>query len=80
MYQSILPPEEPMQPEQAHPSMVYVKEKLKWEYKQIARDLKKESLPSNDELNKLGADGWEMTGIAQNPPLIYYYFKRLKDE
>lgn len=76
----MLPPDEPMQPEQAHPSMVYVKEKLKWEYKQVARDLKKESLPSEEELNELGADGWEMTGIAQNPPFIYYYFKRLVEE
>ncbi len=79
MFQSILPPEEPMQPEHAQPGMVYVHEKLKWEYKQVVRDLTKEKLPSEDDLNELGADGWEMSGVAQNPPFIYYYFKRLTD-
>jgi hypothetical protein len=27
-------------------------------------------------MNALGEDGWEMTGIAQQPPNAYFYFKR----
>ena len=80
MYHNILPPDEPMEPEHEHIPMVYVREKLKWEYKQVTFDLTKEILPSEKDLNLLGADGWEMSGIAQNPPFAYYYFKRLRDE
>jgi hypothetical protein len=28
-------------------------------------------------LNTLGEEGWELAGVAQQPPLAYYYFKRL---
>jgi len=80
MNHSIIPPHEPRQPEPVHPPMIYVKESLKWEYKQIARNLKKESPLSEEELNALGAEGWEMSGIAQQPPVAYYYFKRLVDK
>ena len=43
MNHSIIPPHEPKQPEPIHPPMIYVKESLKWEYKQITRDLETES-------------------------------------
>jgi hypothetical protein len=77
MNHSIIPPHEPRQPEPVHPPMIYVKESLKWEYKQIARDLKKEGPLNEAELNPLGEEGWEMSGIAQQPPFTYFYFKRL---
>jgi hypothetical protein len=77
MNHSIIPPHEPKQSEPIRPPMVYIKESLKWEYKQIVRNLKKEGALSEDELNGLGAEGWEMSGIAQQPPLTYLYFKRL---
>lgn len=77
MNYSIIPPRAPKPPEPVHPPMIYVKETLKWEYKQIARDLEKEGPLDESELNALGADGWEMSGIAQQPPITYYYFKRL---
>ena len=80
MNHSIIPPHEPKQPEHVHPPMIYVKESLKWEYKQIARDLEKEGPLSEEELNALGAEGWEMSGVAQQPPVTYYYFKRLVDK
>lgn len=77
MNHSIIPPHEPRQPEPVHPPMIYVRESLKWEYKQIARDLKKEGPLNEAELNALGEEGWEMSGIAQQPPFTYFYFKRL---
>ena len=80
MNHSIIPPHEPKQPELVHPPMIYVKESLKWEYKQITRNLKKEGPLSEAELNVLGEEGWEMSGVAQQPPVTYYYFKRLVDK
>jgi hypothetical protein len=80
MNHSILPQHEPKKLEPVHPPMIYIKESLKWEYKQIARDLKKEGPLSEEELNALGAEGWEMSGVAQQPTVAYYYFKRLVDK
>ena len=75
----LIPPFDPRQSEPARPRMVYVEKQLKWEYKQMIRNLDKESPPDEAELNKLGAQGWEMSGVAQQPPLAYFYFKRLVD-
>jgi hypothetical protein len=77
MNRTLIPPYEPKQSEPIRPPMVYVEKQLKWEYKQIVRDLKKESPPNEEELNKLGEEGWEMSGVAQQLPLAYFYFKRL---
>lgn len=75
MQRSLIPPREP-QHEPVRPPMIYVEKQLRWEYKQIVRNLENEKLLDEAELNALGEDGWEMTGIAQQPPVIYYYFKR----
>jgi len=72
----IIPPREPQQHEPIHPPMIYVKKPLQWEYKQIVRNLADEKPLDEKELDALGEDAWEMTGIAQHPPLTYYYFKR----
>jgi hypothetical protein len=76
MNRTLIPPYEPKQSEPVHPPMAYVEKRLKWEYKQIVRNLKKESPPDEAELNELGEAGWEMSGVAQQPPLAYFYFKR----
>jgi hypothetical protein len=59
--------------------MIYIKEPVKWEYKQIVRDLKKEQPLSEEELNALGKEGWEMSGIAQHSNKSYFYFKQLAE-
>lgn len=76
MNHAVIPPHEPGQSEPVRPPMVYVKKSLKWEYKQIVRDLEKEKPLDGAELDVLGEEGWEMSGIAQHPPVTYYYFKR----
>jgi hypothetical protein len=58
--------------------MVYVTEKTIWEYKQVTRNLSKENIPSEEELNKLGKDGWELVCVLKDSPLAYFYFKRMK--
>lgn len=80
MNHAIIPPYEPKHPEQVRPPMIYVEKQTKWEYKQIIRDLEQEHLPDEAELNALGAEGWELSGVAQQPPLAYFYFKRLIEE
>lgn len=77
MNHSIIPPHEPKPMEPVHPPMIYVKEPLRWEYKQVTRDLENEGPLSEAELNALGAEGWEMAGVAQQPPAAHFYFKRL---
>jgi hypothetical protein len=78
MNNMLIPPREPQQ-NPIRPPMIYVEKQLKWEYKQMIRNLEKESPPEEAELNKLGAEGWEMSGVAQQPPLAYFYFKRLAE-
>ena len=58
--------------------MVYVNEKTVWQYKQVVRNLSRESAPGEEELNKLGKEGWELIAIMQDSPMAYFYFKRIK--
>lgn len=60
------------------PMLVYVKEKSTWAYKLITRNLSQEEAPTEEELNGLGADGWELAGIVGDSPLVYFYFKRMR--
>jgi len=76
MQHALIPPREPGQSESIRPPMIYVEKQLKWEYKQIVRNFENEKLLAETELNALGEDGWELTGIAQQPPNTYFYFKR----
>lgn len=60
----------------SEPRMVYVHESLRWEYKQIVFRLDAGGVPSCDELDSLGAEGWELAATLSNPPMAYLYFKR----
>jgi hypothetical protein len=75
MQRFLIPPREP-QHEPIRPPMIYIEKRLKWEYKQIVRNAESEKPLDEAELNALGEDGWEMTGVVQQTPLTYYYFKR----
>jgi hypothetical protein len=59
--------------------IVYVKDNSVWEYKVLNRNLSKEEAPSEEELNTLGKDGWELAGVFTDSPFVHFYFKRLKD-
>lgn len=58
------------------PPMIYVSEEPRWEYKQLVRNLEKEQPPTEAELNALGKEGWELAGVLNHSPLVYFYFKR----
>ena len=58
--------------------MVYVKEQTVWEYKLLSRNLSKQEAPSEEELNSLGKEAWELAGVFTDSPFVHFYFKRLK--
>jgi hypothetical protein len=48
----------------------------RWEYKELARDAESGELPTEAELNALGADGWELAGTVRAGQRVHFYFKR----
>ena len=60
------------------PPVVYVRERAGWEYRRLRRDLRREEAWTEEELDDLGADGWELTGLFTFDSHAYAYFKRLK--
>lgn len=74
----LLPPRPPLPeaPTVAAPT-IYVQKSVQWEYRQLIRNLGKEAAPTADELNALGQEGWELTGVTTDAPFVYFYFKRL---
>jgi hypothetical protein len=62
----------------APPPMVYVYETTRWEYKVVVRNIDKEALLSEDDLNALGLEGWELAGTATLPHQVQFYFKRVR--
>jgi len=70
-------PDQPTQ--RVAPPIVYVTEKTRWEYKQVVRSLSENKFPSEEELNLLGKDGWELVSILNSSGFLCLYFKRPKD-
>ena len=60
-----------------HTPMVYVHDRTVWQYKVVTRDVPL-SL-SEEELNTLGKEGWELTGVITQGGVTHFYFKRMKD-
>jgi hypothetical protein len=58
------------------PPIVYVQEQPRWEYKQLIRNLAEEHPPTEEEMNTLGGEGWELAGIFTDSPFVYVYLKR----
>ena len=46
----------------------------RWEYREIVRETSE--LLSERELNELGQDWWELTGVAPAGSRVHFYFKR----
>jgi hypothetical protein len=74
--QHLLPP--PPQPEKpqlprVQPPKIYVYDKQRWESKVMVQ-----STVSEEELNALGTEGWELVGVVALPETTRFYFKRAK--
>ena len=48
-----------------------------WEYHYIRRE-SGESALAQAELDALGADGWELVGVASAGAALHFYFKRVR--
>lgn len=59
------------------PPMVYVAPV--WEYKLLKRELGAESPIDEQELNALGAEGWELTATVPTATVVHFYFKRARE-
>ena len=71
------PPSEPQRPQVQAPT-IFVYERQKWEYKVVSMNA--DQLPlSQDELNALGKDGWELVGIVPLSSAVQFYLKRLRE-
>jgi hypothetical protein len=67
-------PGSPVPPEsRIDPPLVAVEPR--WEYKEVVREVTS-GLPSEAELNALGAAHWELTGIVPAGTQVHFYFKR----
>lgn len=70
-------PEEPVQPGPA--PIIYVREPVRWEYRQLIRELDREGLLDEAALNQMGAEGWELAAALTHGSQAYYVFKRVLD-
>ncbi len=60
-------------------------EPLRWEYRVLTVDAREADLPSTDNLNELGSQGWLLVGILDQgatgrSSLVQYYFVRQRQE
>jgi len=62
-------------PFRVEPPLVFVP--LKWEYKYLVRNPVDEPPIGEEELNALGAEGWELAAVFAGPGSVHFYFKRL---
>jgi hypothetical protein len=60
-----------------HTPIVYVRDRTVWQYKVLSRDVPLS--PSEEELNALGKEGWELTAVLSQGAVTRFYFKRMKD-
>jgi hypothetical protein len=71
------PQPQPTQSPHTQP-MVYVYEHTDWEYKVVEKDVTEQESLSEQELNGLGAAGWELAGVTTVRDTMRFYFKRLR--
>jgi hypothetical protein len=55
---------------------VYTHDSPAWEYKLFIRDMEADNPPDEEEINPLGALGWELVGMFLHSGILYFYFKR----
>jgi hypothetical protein len=59
----------------------YPAERAAWEYRCLIIDPQREAIPREEELSKLGEEGWALSSILDQSrssaqPFIYFYFIR----
>ena len=68
------------QPQQlrVQPPTVFVYEQQQWEYHVVTSNVAGKSTPSEEVMNALGRDGWELVGVVQLRGKVQFFFKRAK--
>lgn len=64
----------PSNSENVQPSMVYVSESIQWEYRQLSSD----TPPTEEILNELGKEQWELCAVVASNEKFIAYLKREK--
>jgi len=57
--------------------VVYVRDEATVVYKVLERDLNTEAAPTEDELNALGAEGWQIAGMITVGDQLLFYLQKL---
>jgi hypothetical protein len=70
------PPQEPQHP-YVQPPTVFVYERQGWEYK-VVGSAATDAVLSENELNALGKDGWELVGVVPSSSGVRFYLKRAR--
>jgi hypothetical protein len=60
------------------PPTVYVYERQQWEYRVVTKHVGEEPTCSENDLNALGKDGWELVGVVPVQASVEFVFKRVK--
>ncbi len=60
--------------ENVQPPMVYATEAIQWEYKQLSNDMP----PTENTLNELGKEQWELCAVVASGEQFIAYLKREK--
>jgi hypothetical protein len=69
-------PPRPAEPRGGHISPPWVPIEPRWEYKAVVRELATEGLMTESDLNALGNEHWELSGVASDGGRVHFYFKR----
>ena len=69
------PPGAPRTGTPLEPPSVWVEPR--WEYRDVVLHLADKAPLSEAELNLLGQEHWELTGVVPMEEVVHYYFKRV---
>jgi hypothetical protein len=73
-------PPRPAEPRGGHMAPPWVPVEPRWEYKELVREVETEGLPTEADLNALGAEHWELAGVASEGTRAHFYFKRERSQ
>ena len=61
------------QPAESRLEPPYVSVEPRWEYREVVCE---PALLGEDDLNRMGEEGWELVGVAPTGTQVRFYFKR----
>ena len=74
MFQNIFPPGQ--EEENPQPPRLFIRKEPTFKYMVMQRDLADEEPAAEEELNELGAKGWELIAVVPVKEKLLYYLKQ----